>query len=144
ETAALEYPSHPELHGLYRADQLDLRLYYLLCHAGRIQGERTAVSYRLVRRVACNSDSRSLCHPHGRKSVSEPSQLAAVYHDNSGGDHRTAASVHTACSNTRFCPVAMAVLCFPRGSYRDVSLFCRDRETASLEENSRLELESPA
>jgi Mg2+-importing ATPase len=63
-----------------RPHQLSVRLPDLLCHASRAEGQRVAVSNRLVRRIAVHSGTGDLHHSHPWQSVQKPRQ------SNSGGN----------------------------------------------------------
>src|SRR5207237_1614814 len=57
----------------------------------------SAVSYRLVRRVACDADARALRDPHDGESAGEPAKRCAHRHDAGRGDRRP----DIACDTTR-------------------------------------------
>ena len=78
--APLGYRQHLQVHGVHRADQLDLRLRHLRDHAARLRclEQPLAVPDRLVRRVAPHPDADHSHHPHGQGSLHrEPGQSSA-------------------------------------------------------------------
>ena len=106
--AQMGHRQHLQVHGLHRADQLDLRLRDL-CHdavSSSTLEQSVAVPDRLVRRIAADPDADHSHHPHREDPVPrEPRQSGA---DRDDGHHlrdRDRLALHWAGSALGFVPL---------------------------------------
>ena len=72
KATTLGYRSDPQFHAVHRTYQFHFRLSDLLCLVAFLPHERSAVSYRLVCRIAGDPNAGAVRHPHSEKSTAEP------------------------------------------------------------------------
>ena len=127
----LGYQSDPQFHGVHRTDQFPLRLSDLLCVAAFPPHQRSAVSYRLVCRVAGNPDAGTVRYPHSEKSIPQPSERSLAGNMPWGCGDRDLFAVQPSCGRAWLHAAAGGILCFSCCRDGSLSLAGGSRQTAT-------------